>query len=108
MVRGNRPNPRQANGHRRRKVRARVLREEDICYLCGEPVDKTLPPYLPGSPEVHEIEAVSLGGSPFDRANCRLTHRSCNVKHGNGTRPAAPKPEPVVSTRRWWGGSPSG
>ena len=100
------PNPRQANGHRRRQVRARVLREEEVCYLCGHPVDKTLPPNLPGSPEVHELVAVSLGGSPIDRANCVLTHRLCNVRAGNGTRPAKPEPEPLTSTRRWWGESP--
>ena len=68
-------NPRRANGHRRDKVRARVLREENDCWLCGKPVDKTLPPYLDGSPEVDEIVPVSLGGDPFARANCRLAHR---------------------------------
>ena len=68
-------NPRRANGHRRDKVRARVLREENDCWLCGKPVDKTLGPYLDGSPEVDEIIPVSLGGDPFARANCRLAHR---------------------------------
>ena len=51
-------NPRRANGHQRDKVRARVLREEADCWLCGKPVDKTLPPHLAGSPEVDEVIPV--------------------------------------------------
>ena len=31
-----------ANGHRRRQVRAQVLAEETNCAICGEPVNKTL------------------------------------------------------------------
>ena len=31
-----------ANGHRRRELRARVLAEETLCALCDTPVDKTL------------------------------------------------------------------
>ena len=68
-------NPRRANGHRRNQLRAQVLREETHCWLCGEEVDRTLPPFLPGSPEVDEVVPVSLGGDPLARANCRLAHR---------------------------------
>lgn len=68
-------NPRNANGHRRRQLRARVLAEEDICWLCGSPVDKTLKTPHPGSPEIDEIIPVSLGGDPLARSNCRLAHR---------------------------------
>lgn len=80
-------NPRRANGHRRNQVRRRVLAEEDICWLCNEPVDKTIPTPHPLSPEVDEIVPVSLGGDPLDRRNCRLSHRICNVRRGNDTRP---------------------
>lgn len=78
-------NPRNANGHRRRQVRARVLAEESLCGICGLPVDKTIKTPHPDSPEVDEIIPVSLGGSPTKRSNCRLTHRICNAKRGNGT-----------------------
>ena len=71
-------NPRNANGHRRRQLRARVLSEENDCFLCEAPVDKTLKTPHPMSPEVHEIIPVSKGGDPLDRHNCRLTHRRCN------------------------------
>lgn len=99
-------NPRRANGHRRDQVRARVLAEEDSCWICGLPVDKELRTPHPGSPEVDEIVPVSLGGSPIERSNCRLAHRLCNSRRGNGTRRLKPKPEPLATTRRWWGVTP--
>lgn len=78
----NTANPRQANGHRRRQVCARVYREEDLCGICGRPVDKTLPYIDPSTGKPHpwaktvdEIVPVTLGGDPFARANCRLAHR---------------------------------
>jgi 5-methylcytosine-specific restriction endonuclease McrA len=79
-------NGRYANGHRRRQVRAQVLAEETHCWLCNRIVDKSLPAGLHGSPEIDEIIPFSLGGSPFDRSNCRLSHRLCNVRRGNGRR----------------------
>lgn len=96
------------NGAARRRVRARVLREEHICHLCGMPVDKTLTklwgshgprcadPGCPGctphpmAPEIDEIVPVSRGGSPYDRANCRLSHRRCNNAAGDKTWTPAP------------------
>jgi hypothetical protein len=98
-----RANPRRANGHRRDKVRKRVLAEEDTCWLCGHPVDKTLKTPDPGSPEIDEIVPVSLGGDPFARANCRLAHRLriCNVRRGNGTREPSAAPKPLKTSRNW-------
>lgn len=97
-------NPRQANGHQRRKLRAKVLREEDICWRCGEPVDKTLPPHLDGSPEVDEVVAVALGGDPLDRTNARLSHRLCNIRAGQQTKQALKQRRalpPFTSERTW-------
>lgn len=93
-------NPRRANGTRRDRVRRQVLAEEDVCWLCGEIVDKTLPPFLHGSPEVDEVVPVSLGGDPFDRSNCRLSHRLCNVRRGNGTKRR--KPIAIIKRVREW------
>ena len=91
-------NPRQANGGRRRNLRARVLAAYDTCALCGLPVDKNLPPGLDGSPEVDEKVAVSLGGDPLAWENVQLTHRLCNRRKGNGIKPvrhaAPPPPKP--------------
>lgn len=97
------PNPRRANGYRRDQVRRRVLTEEDDCWLCGKPVDKSLPPYLSGSPEVDEIIPVAQGGSPTDRSNCRLSHRLCNVRRGQETKQQlrATEVQPLETARTW-------
>ena len=98
------PDVRSANGHRRRQVRAQVLREESDCWLCGEPVDKTLPPHRPDSPEVDEVVPIALGGSPTDRANCRLAHRLCNVRRGQQAKKqlrAKRRAQPYVTGRTW-------
>lgn len=95
--------PANANGHRRRQVRSRVLAEETYCALCGERVDKTLGmqrdvhgpkcrdqecagcvPH-PRRPEVDEDIPRSRGGSPLDRANTVLMHRACNGWKGKLT-----------------------
>lgn len=100
-------NPRKANGHRRRQVRARVLAEETHCwyYKCRQPVDKTLPAGHDLAPEVHEIIPVSRGGSPTERANCTLTHRRCNREIGNRTPTELAiesHPRPAIRTSRAW------
>lgn len=76
-------NPRRSNGHRRNKLRQRVLAEETHCWICGHPVDVTLGPGLDASPEVDELIPVSRGGNPLDRDNTRLTHRACNRGRSN-------------------------
>jgi 5-methylcytosine-specific restriction endonuclease McrA len=93
-------NIRQRNGHRRRQVRARVLAEEDTCGICHQWVDVTLPAGLPESPEVDEIQPVSRGGNPLDRDNCRLAHRLCNQRRGNGRRDRKAV-QPYRTTRTW-------
>ena len=78
-----RANPRSANGHRRRQLRARVLAAYDTCAICGQPVDKALRSPHPMSAEVDEIIPVSRGGDPLAWDNVRLTHRRCNRLKSN-------------------------
>lgn len=108
------------NGHRRRQVIARVKAEETDCWLCGEPVDKTLTmawgehskrctnpecagcvPH-PMRAEVDEVTPRSKGGDPLDRNNCRLSHRICNQRKGNrdGLKPVVARTDFPV-TRAW-------
>lgn len=96
-----RRNPRVANGHRRRKLRAQVLAEETHCYRCGQPVDTTLPAGFPESPEVDEIIPVSKGGSPYDRANTRLSHRLCNQRAGGQLNRQRPTITPYRAAITW-------
>jgi 5-methylcytosine-specific restriction endonuclease McrA len=124
------PNPRRANGSRRDKVRAQVIAEEHACWICSAEVDKSLtvqfgkhgprckgdgcPGCVPHEmrAEVDEVLPVSQGGSPYDRANCRLSHRRCN-RGRNRTKPvpaATPDDFPITAgiwSRYPWGGSPT-
>ena len=89
-----------ANGHRRRELRKRVLAEEHTCALCGAALDKTLTmewgkhgpkcrggecmgcvPH-PRRVEVDEDLPRSRGGSPYDRANTHAMERRCNQFKG--------------------------
>lgn len=92
---------RYANGHRRREVRRQVLAEETHCWICQRPVDQSLRTPHPYSPEVDELHPVSLGGSPIDRANCRLAHRICNIRRGNGTRLQSSPTTSIKRVREW-------
>lgn len=102
-------NPRRSNSTRRNKLRARVLREEDHCWLCGEAVNTSLQAGLPQSPEVDELLPVSLGGDPYDRSNVRLAHRLCNQKRSNklpndaieAARQRAANKKPLRKSREW-------
>lgn len=99
----NKPNPRRTNSAQRNRLRARVLREETHCWLCGAEVDRDLPPGQPASPEVDEIVPVSKGGSPYERTNVRLAHRLCNAKRGNGPPSnSMPPVGKVLKTSRAW------
>lgn len=71
------------NRVRRDKLRRIVLATETHCYLCGEPVDKSLPAKHPASAEVEDVVPVTKGGNPLDRDNLRLAHKSCNVRKSN-------------------------
>lgn len=100
-------NPRRTNSHRRNQLRARILARDTHCWApwCKQGVDKSLPPGLPMSPEVHEVLPVSRGGSPYDPDNCVLTHRLCNQRIGNRT-PAElarenVKPKAIVTLAKW-------
>lgn len=64
-------------GHRWRKLRASVLRESDVCWICGER----------GSTSVDHIVPVSLDPTrALDPTNVRPAHLSCNSSRGNGRR----------------------
>ena len=79
-------NPRYANGHRRRKLRAQILAEEDLCHICGQLVDKDAPHLDPGEAVIDEIHPVSKGGSPYARDNAGSL--TAAVTAGAATAPA--------------------
>jgi 5-methylcytosine-specific restriction endonuclease McrA len=76
-----------------------VIRENDVCWLCGQPVDKSLPWPDPMSASVDHIVPLSVGGSLTDRSNVRLAHLRCNSSRGNGSRKRARNALPT--SRKW-------
>ena len=76
-------NPRSANGARRRSLLKRMRAVGAPCWICGLPIDYSLPARHPLSFECDELVPVSRGGSPYDPANCAAAHRCCNQWRGN-------------------------
>lgn len=78
--------PRNGSTRKWRELRAIVIAEEDICWLCDKPVDKTLQHPDPMQPSVDHIVGLKQGGNEFDRSNLRLAHMACNIKKGHTDR----------------------
>lgn len=55
-----------------------IYATQDICGICGKPVDKDLKWPHPLSKCIDHIIPVSKGGHPSDRANLQLAHFTCN------------------------------
>ncbi len=71
-------NPRTRNGHRRRKLLARLKAINAPCWICQLPIDATLPAGHPYAMECDELVPVSKGGSATDFSNTASAHRCCN------------------------------
>lgn len=67
-------------GHRMEyeRNRKRILATQEICALCGKPVDKKLKYPHPMCATVDHIIPVSKGGHPSSIDNLQLAHFSCN------------------------------
>ena len=76
-------------GHRGafEKARARILKTEGVCGICGQPVDFSYKSPHPLSPTVDHIIPVSRGGHPSDIDNLQLAHRCCNMEKKNKIAP---------------------
>lgn len=96
-------NPRYANGHRRREIRKWLMATQDVCALCGKPIDKSLKTPHPMSFEVDEIVPVSRGGDPLDRSNVQAAHRICNRRKSNMAQPRTKRviSAPLPRSRDW-------
>lgn len=57
-----------------------ILATQDICGICGQPVDKTIKPPHPMSYSIDHIIPVKKGGHPSDISNLQLAHRWCNIR----------------------------
>jgi 5-methylcytosine-specific restriction endonuclease McrA len=90
------------NRDTRHRLRQIILQRDSICYLCGEPVDKSLPKTHRMSAEVEDVVPVSRGGNPTDINNLRLAHKACNLKKGNMSLDAFMATRNLLDTSRKW------
>jgi 5-methylcytosine-specific restriction endonuclease McrA len=77
-----------------------VFEEETHCCLCDVLVDQALPAQHEKARSVHHIHSPhDRPDLALERSNCRLAHRDCNRKAGQGAPPTA---GPVDNPSRQW------
>lgn len=74
----NRPDHKPGHRTEYERNRKRILQAQNICAICGEPVDKSLKYPHPYCATVDHIIPVSKGGHPSDIENLQLAHFKCN------------------------------
>lgn len=72
--------PDKDGGHKAayEKNRRIILAQQEVCALCGRPVDKNLPFPNPWCATVDHIIPVAKGGHPSALDNLQLAHLICN------------------------------
>ena len=91
----------RANYERNKK---RILATQNVCGICGKPVDKSLKYPDPMSAVIDHIIPVNgpggLKGHPSDLSNLQLAHFSCNRQKSNKLFKNKEVFEPVVIGNR--------
>lgn len=75
MARADRQGPHRVAYDKNRK---KILMTQNVCGICGKPVDVKLKPPNPLAPTIDHIIAISKGGHPSDISNLQLSHATCN------------------------------
>lgn len=60
------------------KNKKKILMTQEICGICGKPVDKRLKYPDPMCATVDHIIPIDKGGHPSDISNLQLSHLTCN------------------------------
>lgn len=55
-----------------------LLRTQNVCGICGKPINVNLNPPDPMAPVVDHIIPIAKGGHPSDINNLQLAHWTCN------------------------------
>lgn len=79
MTRGySRPDKDGTHRHAFDRNKKRILATQDVCGICGKPVDKSLAYPHPMSACIDHIIPIAKGGHPSDIDNLQLAHLICN------------------------------
>ena len=90
MTRPDKDGPARAQFEANKKI---ILATQDLCGICGKPVDKTLPATHPLSASIDHIIPIAKGGHPSDLSNLQLAHRACNREKGTHIIPQKKRSE---------------
>lgn len=95
----------RANYERNKK---KIMAIQNVCGICGRPVDKALKAPDPMAPCIDHIIPVAKGGHPSDIENLQLAHYSCNrqksdkmFKNKNDAKPRVIGNRNLPQSRDW-------
>lgn len=77
----------------------KILATQNICGICGKPVDKTLKYPNPLAPCIDHIIPIDKGGHPSDLKNLQLAHWTCNRAKGVKLMQSRTQGEEITSNR---------
>lgn len=60
-----------------------IYKTQEVCGICGLPVDMSLKSPDPMSKTIDHIIPINKGGHPSDLSNLQLAHRCCNRQKGD-------------------------
>ena len=78
------------------KNKKKIIMSQDICGICGQPVDKSLKWPHPYSATVDHIIPINKGGHPSDIANLQLAHNRCNRLKSDNLQRIEPTEKPKI------------
>lgn len=76
-----------------------IFASQNICAICGKPVDFSIPYPNPMCATVDHIIPIAMGGHPSDLENLQLAHFKCNREKGQSTAPQKTPSPSRVSNR---------
>lgn len=89
--------------HRRlfEKNKKKILATQNICGICGKPVNKQIKYPDPMAPCIDHIIPVSKNGHPSDIENLQLAHWTCNRQKSDKTYIETPQEKrPTIPSNR--------
>lgn len=81
------------------KNRKVILKTQNVCAICGKPVNKKLKAPDPLSPVVDHIIPINKGGHPSDIINLQLAHWTCNRQKSDKLFNQQKKEKKVIGNR---------